>query len=380
MLTNSIPKFGLFMSLLCFIGCRELTDSSKDTKPTQFSIGRPTDTLTFRYDRNLKWVYARFLNAPYVEAGFLNFSILVLSNHLTQKNDSIFLAEPITSPTHHFFGDLSSGYIYNSSFEYNDDEPDCVYEIEIRTGKVRKLYAEVDFTEYGERFGRSLINQFARNDTFFLGFQYPYINGENTSGLGVWDVPHMGIGYSVGDSIKFTKAFGYQKPKLAEEYIWKHPRLSYVPAKNEILFSYYWSPLVLVYDFKGNLKQKIKIDIEGFDKSKFYGNSYQSGCFGSGEWDAYMRDSVLHFSQVGFLEKEQLYYRTISFASGDPRGNSAIVLFNAEGEIKKMISGFDDSFGFINLIQENIYSFNKAFDSLDFRVVKYLKYDYPQGW
>jgi hypothetical protein len=190
----------------------------------------------------------------------------------------------------------------------------------------------------------------------------------------------MGIGYLKNDSIKFIKAFGYQKPELAEEYTWKHPKMYYLPNRNEILFAYYWSNILLVYDFKGNLKRQIRIDIDGFNNSQFYGNTYKSGCMGSGTWDAYMRDSVLHFSQVGFYEKEQLYYRTVNFAQGDSRGNSAIVLFNEDGEIVKMVSGFEDLFGFINLYPDYIYGWHKAYDSLNYRVIKYFKYEYPDNW
>jgi hypothetical protein len=368
------------MSLICFLSCSGVKDQAASNDSPYYSIDSINTVRSYSFSKSSRRYYCQFQDSAFIKDLFVNDTTLVLTNYLGINYDTIYLSEPITSQTHHFFGDLNSNYIFSSSFNYQDDEPDCIYRIHRSSGTVEKVYPEIDFMDYGERFGRSLINQFERNDTFFLGFQYPYLNSSGNSGKGIWDVPHLGMAYRDRDSLKFIRAFGYQKPELAEEYIWKHPKVDYVPTKNEILFAYYWSSELLVYDFKGSFKRSIKIDIEDFDQTKFYGNSFQPGCFSSGEWDAYMRDSVLHFSQVGYLENLGLYYRTIAFAYGDARGKSGIVLFNEHGEIQKMLSGFEDEFALINLMEDHIYTFNKAYDSLNYRVIKYLKYEYPEGW
>jgi hypothetical protein len=374
----NLRKVGLLLSLLFFIYCQN-TNVSHQLQT--FEIDEIEDTLTYTYDKRLNWYYSSYSPSCNITTNscIKYDTVLLLSNVLNKTIDSIFLSERIESNIHHFFGDIESGTIYSSSFSYNTNSFNGIYQINLKSGKVRRYYAEIDFMPYGERFGRSLINQFCRNDTFFLGFDYPYFDNADNE-VNIWEIPHMGIGYLTNDTIRFIKAFGHQKPRLSKEYVWKHPKMCYLPEKNEILFSYYWSDSLLVYDFKGNLKQRINTKVAGFNHQKFFGNNYKPGCFDMSEWDSYVQDSVLYFSQVGYYKPLNLYYRTIKFEAGDRRGNSAILLFNADRNEQRLVTGFDDIYGFHHLEESGIYTWKESYDSSGFRVSRYLKYSYPKGW
>lgn len=246
----------------------------------------------------------------------------------------------------------------------------------LKTGKVQKYLLEKDFGKFSERFGRSLIEQFARNDTFFLSFGYPYLSNPAKPKIDIWDVPHIGMAYLEGDSVKYISSFGYLKPKLSKDYIWKHPKVCYIPSKNEILFAYYWSDDVLVYDFSGNFRRKVKVEVEGFDRSQMYGTQYKSGCFGISEWDNYMQDSVLYFSQLGYFEPKDLYYRTLNYRTGDKRGEAGIIFFDENGKIHFEINGFGN--WAINPEAKNISVFENAYDSSHYRIIHYILYEYPK--
>jgi len=375
-------KAGLFLSL-AFFSCSSSSNKNNDkidrieikisgSEREELELKLSFDNLNFASS-----LYNSDLNAE-IYVSYSNVNRALNFSNITQVTDKIIVLDSeISTDNHHFFGDINGKYIYSTSIEYDGINNDGLFKYSIENGTVDKYPLQVDFTDYGERFGRSLIAQFARNDTFILGYSYPYIKMGQKSYPDIWDVPHLGLAYLHNDSIKFIKGFGFQRPNLASDYIWKHPMVSYVPEKNEFLFAYYWSDEVLVYDFKGNLKRKMKTTIEGYDRRKMMGTNYKSGCFGTGEWDTYMHDSVLYFNTVGYIDKYDLYFRTINHPANDSRSNSGIIFFDEDGNILFEFIRFQNNYGVIKPCNHELYEFSRAYDSLNYRVIKYYRYEYP---
>jgi len=375
-------KAGLFLSL-AFLSCSTstmklkvestfVTIDIKDSDRTEVGLTLSYENLNFASN-----IYNAGLNDQVYVSYSSSKQVLVLCNFTSEVDKIVSIDSQISTDNHHFFGDINEGHFYSTSIEYDGINEDALFKYSMEKGTVNKYPLQIDFTEYGERFGRSLLAQFARNDTFFLGYSYPYIKMGRKNYPDVWDVPHLGLAYLHNDSIKFIRGFGFQRPMLASDFIWKHPNIHYIPEKNEILFAYYWSDDVLVYDFKGNLKRTLKTTVDGYDIRKMMGTNYKPGCFGTGEWDTYMHDSVLYFNTVGYISEYDLYYRTVNYPANDARSNSGIVFFDEDGNISFEIFGFQNNYAIIEPNNRELLEFSRAYDSLNLRVIKRYRYEYP---
>ncbi len=366
----------LFMSLFFLLAC---SAEEKDVFVNKITSSSSTERITnYTYEKNNRRLSTKLTPKIYVHTTIsVNNDTLFIEDYEQTFSETIPLSEPLSAASHHVFGNLKAGILYSTAINYSDTLEDYLYKINLKNGHVDKYFLEVDFTNYGERFGRSLIDQFARNDTFFLGFTYPYISPFINTGPDIWDVPHLGMAFLDKDSVKFIKAFGFQRPRLYKDCIWKHPKVFYIPENNEILFSYYWSDVILVYDFKGNLKSKIHTKIDGYSQNKFLGTNLKPDCFGSGTWDGYLRDSTLCFNLIGYSHTFDLYYRTVRFPVNDSRKQSAIIFFDAHGNIHHEIDGFENEYGLIELKDSVLISFHSAYDSLNFRVINFNIHNYP---
>lgn len=384
-MNSSIRLTGhIFLCLVFLVSCFNSKNEKEISSKTHYKIGEIISKKVGVNDKSNSSIFypSSFVNDQYKNLYVtLNHDLtLRFVNRLGETISTFQLKDSVPLGPHQFFGDPETGLIYSTSFRYYDQYPDFLYKYDLNTGEVTEYPAEVDFTPYGERFGFSLISQYGRNDTFFLCFGYPYINGGPDRSLrnNLWNVPHLGLAKIDNDSVKFIKGFGVQIPKLAAEHVWKRPSVEYIPERNEILFSYYFSDTTLIYNFNGDLIHKVPVHIEGFDKSAFIGSNYKPGCFENTEWYDYLKDSVIYFNEVGFNEKKGMYYKTINFPHYDDR-NVGVVFFDKNGN-EELLYSFKGEAPFVNFEKDGIYQFSNAYDSLHYRVSKYDVYDYPEGF